>query len=161
MSAVLVVNATYEPIHRVSLQHALKMLFREVAVVEEAEDGREIGPFPFPKVLRLVRYVKLRWQHRVPSWSRARLLERDGHRCAYCGRYADTVDHIVPISHGGKSTWLNTVAACGGPKGCNARKRNRSPVQAGMEIRFASPHVPDWWELTSSSPFRAGIPAAG
>lgn len=147
MSGVLVVNAGYEPLHRVSVQHAIRMLVRQVAVVEEAVEGREIGPFPFPKVLRLVRYVRLRWQQRVPSWSRARVLERDGRTCGYCGAYADTIDHIVPLSRGGRSTWLNTVAACGGPKGCNARKANRSLAAAGLVLR-REPWVPSWWEVT-------------
>lgn len=145
MSGVLVINAGYEPLHRVSIPHAVRMLVRGVAVVEEAVDGKEIGPFPLPKVLRLIRYVKLRWQQRVPSWSRARLMERDNRTCAYCGKHADTVDHVIPLSKGGRSSWDNTVAAC---KPCNGRKANRTPSQAGMELLFASPHVPSWWEVT-------------
>ncbi|HWV25882.1 MAG TPA: HNH endonuclease, partial [Aeromicrobium sp.] len=64
--SVLVLNASYEPLQRVSLRHAIKMLVREVAVVEE-EAGGTFGPFPVPKVLRLVRYVVTRWLHRRPQ----------------------------------------------------------------------------------------------
>lgn len=64
MSGVLVLNASYEPLHRVSLQHAIGMLVREVAVVEEAGIG-SMGPYPVPKVLRLVRYVVMRWKYRA------------------------------------------------------------------------------------------------
>jgi hypothetical protein len=60
---VLVLNASYEPLQRVSLRHAIKMLVREVAVIEEEAEGT-FGPFPKPKVLRLVRYVVTRWRHR-------------------------------------------------------------------------------------------------
>ena len=62
MSSVLILNAGYEPLHRVSIQHAIRMLVREVAVVEESLDDKTIGHFPFPLVLRLVRYVKLNWR---------------------------------------------------------------------------------------------------
>ena len=78
MAGVLVLNAGYEPLQRVSLAHAVRMLHRRVAVVEEAVDGRTFGPYPLPAVLRLVRYVQMRWRHRrgcrrgrAPGCSRA------------------------------------------------------------------------------------------
>lgn len=141
---VLVLNADELPLHRVSLRHAVRMLFREVAVVHEAEPDRLIGVFPMPLVVRLVSYVVTKWRHtREPAWSKRALLARDSHRCAYCTRRGDTVDHIVPQSRGGKSDWLNTVAACGR---CNQRKANRTPAEAGMVLRFA-PAVPSWSTL--------------
>src|SRR5690242_1310231 len=98
MSGVLVLNAGYEPLHRVSLAHAVRMLHRQVAVVEQAVDGKTFGPYPLPAVLRLVRYVQMRWRSRggVPAWTKAGMLRRDGGRCAYCGRHGDTVDHVQP-----------------------------------------------------------------
>lgn len=128
---VLVLNASYEPLQRVSLQHAIKMLVREVAVVEEA-DGT-FGPFPRPKVLRLVRYVVTRWMHRRSNLcTKSAIKARDKH-CAYCGGHADTVDHVVPRSRGGTLTWDNAVAAC---QTCNHRKANRTPEEAGMTLLF-------------------------
>src|SRR4051794_41962645 len=62
MSGVIVLNASYEQLHVVSIPHAIRMLVREVAVVEEAHDGASIGPFPLPRVLRLVRYVVMKWR---------------------------------------------------------------------------------------------------
>lgn len=53
-AAVLVLNADLGPLHRVSFRHAIRMLVRQVAVVHEAEPGRIVGPWPAPKVLRLV-----------------------------------------------------------------------------------------------------------
>jgi len=73
MSSVLVLNAGYEPLHRVSVRHAIRMLVREVAVVEEVIEGQTIGNFPMPSVLRLVRYVKLHWRKEQPKWSKKRL----------------------------------------------------------------------------------------
>jgi len=58
MSAVIVLNTDNTALHTVSVQHAIRMLVREVAIVEEARDGHRIGPYPWPLVLRLIRYVK-------------------------------------------------------------------------------------------------------
>lgn len=140
---VLVLNAGYEPMHRVSFRHAIRMLVREVAVVEEAVEGESFGPFPIPRVLRLVRYVVLRFRVKAPRWSRTLLLQRDSFMCGYCGGRAGTVDHIVPRARGGQTTWLNTVAAC---RKCNSRKEARLPEEAGMRLRVPV-FEPSWWQL--------------
>ncbi|NUR27233.1 MAG: HNH endonuclease [Catenulispora sp.] len=145
MSGVLVLNADLGPLHRVSLRHAIRMLLRQVAVVHEADPERAIGAYPKPTVVRLVHYVVTRWRHsRGPAWSRAGVYARDGHRCAYCGRPAYTIDHIVPRSRGGLNSWLNTVAACGP---CNQRKADRTPAEAGMVLRI-TPSAPTWYSVT-------------
>ena len=141
MSAVLVLNADCGPLHRVSLRHAIRMLFREVAVVHEAEADSRIGVYPIPTVVRLVSYVVTRWRHsRGPSWSRAGVLARDERTCAYCGRAASTIDHVRPRSRGGRNEWTNTVAACGR---CNNRKGDRTPAEARMPLLFAA-YAPSW-----------------
>jgi hypothetical protein len=143
MSGVLVINAGHEQMHRVSLQHALGMLRRNVAVVEVQVGDKMIGPWPLPAVLRLLRYVK-RWKLKGrPSWSRTRLLERDNYRCAYCGGTASTVDHVKPRKRGGVSEWLNTVAAC---EPCNFKKGSLTLAQAGMRLRW-DPFVPEWSDI--------------
>nr|WP_246246611.1 HNH endonuclease [Isoptericola sediminis] len=125
--------------HRVSVKHAITMLVRGVAVVEESVDGRSFGPYPLPRVLRLVRYVAMRWIYRGtrPTVTKDGVKQRDG-ECAYCGGPAQTVDHVIPRSRGGDSSWLNLVAAC---EACNHRKANRTPLEAGMPLRL-TPHVP-------------------
>lgn len=141
---VLVLNASYEPLHSVEVRHAIRMLVRGVAVVEEAVEGRRFGHFPMPKVLRLVRYVAMRWRHgRRPPWGKRGLYQRDRGLCAYCGRPGNSVDHVVPRSRGGGTTWENTVVAC---NPCNNRKRDRTPAEAGMRL-LVQPHVPRWAEL--------------
>lgn len=80
---------------------------------------------------------------RVP-FSRRNLFVRDNHRCQYCGVRGNGhelgVDHIVPRSRGGASTWLNCVLAC---HKCNVRKGNRTPVEAGMRL-LRAPANPRW-----------------
>lgn len=129
--SVLVLNASYEPLQRVSLRHAIKMLVREVAVVEE-EAGGTFGPFPVPKVLRLVRYVVTRWLHRRTQLCTKTAIKARDKVCAYCGGHAETVDHVIPRSRGGTLTWDNAVAAC---QRCNHRKADRTPEEAGMVLR--------------------------
>ncbi|MFC0503806.1 HNH endonuclease [Micromonospora costi] len=144
MNAVLVVNADLGPLHRVTVQHAIRMLCRRVAEIHEAEPDRVIGVFPLPRVVRLVRYVVTRWRFGAgPAWSRAGVLRRDHHCCAYCGGPASTVDHVLPRSRGGRNTWKNTTAAC---YACNQRKGDRTPAEAGMPLR-RRPAVPSWASL--------------
>lgn len=145
MADVLVLNADFEPLHRVSLRHAIRMLVREVAEIHEAMPDRLIGVFQMPTAVRLVRYVFAKWQHRTgPGWTKAGVLRRDGNRCGYCGTgNARTVDHIVPRSRGGANSWKNTVACC---FTCNQAKADRTPAEAGMRLRV-TPLAPTWASL--------------
>jgi 5-methylcytosine-specific restriction endonuclease McrA len=141
MSAVLVLNADCGPLHRVSLRHAIRMLFRQVAVVHEAQPDATIGVYQVPTVVRLVSYVVTRWRRgRGPGWTRAGVLARDKRTCGYCGEPATTIDHVLPRSRGGGNAWLNTVAACGR---CNNRKGDRTPAEARMPLRV-TPYAPGW-----------------
>jgi len=148
--SVLVLNADLGPLHRVSLRHAIKMLFREVAEVHEAAEEEHIpcfGPWVKPKIIRLVRYVVPRWRWTEgPGWSRPGVMARDGRRCGYCGGHASTVDHIVPRSRGGLNSWPNTVASC---DRCNQRKGDRVPAEAGMPL-LITPTVVTWASLRQS-----------
>ena len=134
MRNTLVLNASYEPLSTVSLQRAVVLVLQDKAVVEHAHPLRRVRAasvdLPLPRVVRLRRYVRVPFRQRAP-WSRRGVLVRDGFRCAYCGRRATTVDHVLPRSRGGADTWLNTVAACAAD---NHRKADRTPEQAGMAL---------------------------
>src|SRR3954466_3902964 len=143
MSAGLLRNSDCGPLHRVSLRHAIRMLFREVAVVHEAEPDRQIGVYPIPTVVRLGGYGGAGWGHsRGPRWSRAGVLARDKRSCGYCGAAASTIDHVLPRSRGGRNEWVNTVAACGR---CNNRKGDRTPGEARMSL-LVRPYAPTWFD---------------
>lgn len=144
MQAVLVLNADLGPLHRVSLRHAIRMLCRRVAEVHEAEEHIRYGPWPMPKVVRLIRYVVTKWRYSAgPAWSRPGVLNRDGRKCGYCGKLGTTVDHVTPASRGGRNSWQNTVTAC---DPCNQRKGDRTPEQAGM-VLLVKPTAPSWASL--------------
>lgn len=138
MSGVIVLNASFEHLHNVSVPHAIRMLVRQVAVVEEADEARLIGPYPWPKIVRLVRYVYAHWKHREPRFTREALLKRDRHTCRYCRQHGDTIDHVIPESRGGPTSWLNCVACC---STCNNKKDDRTPQEAGMRLLWET-YVP-------------------
>jgi len=73
------------------------------------------------------------------SVTRRGVLQRDGYRCAYCAGRAETVDHVVPRSRGGRHEWSNVVAAC---RRCNHRKADRLVGELGWSLPFApsAPH---------------------
>lgn len=144
MSSVLVLNAGYEPLHRVSVKHAIRMIVREVAVIEESDDDKTFGTFPLPKVLRLLKYIKMGWRVSTPRFSKKKLFQRDNYECAYCGKHATTVDHIVPRCRGGHTVWENAVASC---LKCNHKKGSKTPEEAGMKLRY-KPHIPTWQMVT-------------
>ena len=86
-----------------------------------------------PKVIRLLLFD--RKMSRAVRFNRRNIFARDGGRCQYCGRRFPTselsLDHVVPRSRGGLSTWENVVCACAR---CNARKGGRLPQEAGMTL---------------------------
>ncbi|MEU6245715.1 MULTISPECIES: HNH endonuclease [unclassified Streptomyces] len=134
MRGTLVLNASFEPLSTVTLNRAVVLVLQDKAVVEQAHPvlrmrGVDVD-IPAPRVIRLCRYVRVPFRRQAP-WSRRGVLVRDRHRCAYCGRSASTVDHVVPRAQGGGDTWLNTVASCAED---NHRKADRTPEQAGMPL---------------------------
>jgi 5-methylcytosine-specific restriction endonuclease McrA len=86
-----------------------------------------------PAVIVLTRYVRVPGARRVPVTRRG-VLRRDAHRCAYCGKGATTIDHVLPRSRGGADSWENLVAAC---LRCNNMKGDRTPQEMGWELRWA------------------------
>jgi 5-methylcytosine-specific restriction endonuclease McrA len=133
---VLVLNASYEAISVVPARRALTLVLGGKAVVEERSAivirTSRIN-LPVPSVIRLLSYRRIPRQNR--SVSRKGVLLRDANTCQYCrSRVLPrglTLDHVIPRSRGGESTWENLVACC---FGCNNRKGNRTPQEAGMPL---------------------------
>lgn len=139
---VSVLNATYQPLGATKLGRAMALVLRGDAVVEEEDPLRTVhhkhGSFPWPLVIRMLRYIKVPVRYGEQIWSKAGVLKRDGHRCAYCSKHGDTIDHILPRAQGGRDGWLNTVACC---SPCNLRKAAKTPEQANMPL-LVTPTVP-------------------
>jgi 5-methylcytosine-specific restriction endonuclease McrA len=157
---VLVLNATYEPINVCTVRRATVLVFKSKAeILEHAEDDLHwaTGAMPKPVVVRLSNYVRI--PHSATGArkiTRRAVFARDGWACQYCGaRTTLTVDHVIPRSKGGGSSWENIVAACAP---CNRRKGDHLPHQVKMHprqkprtpnptifIQLASPTIPAGW----------------
>ena len=156
----LVLNKTWTPVATVSLQRAITMLFSvysdgepKARIIDPTsyqtftwEDWSKLRPlatdekiaganifFKAPEVILLSKYDRLP-QPKV-HFSRRNLFRRDNMTCQYCGAQPGsdelTIDHIVPRSQGGTSTWENTALAC---VDCNRKKADRTPTQAHMKL---------------------------
>jgi len=157
---VLVLNATYEPINVCTVRRAVVLLLKDKAeVIEKSEWALHSATQTIdrPVVIRLVTYVRIpRDTHRRKITRRA-VFARDEWTCQYCGSRSNlTVDHVVPRSKGGASSWENIVASCAP---CNRRKGDLLPRQVGMSllkaprtpsqavfIHVASPTIPPAWQ---------------
>ena len=126
---VLVLNATYEPINVTAVRRAMVLMLKGVAQAEElhsAEVHSAAHAHRVPSVIRLLAYRHIPQQSR--ALSRKNILLRDRNTCQFCGRIFPsselTLDHVVPRSRGGRSSWENLVACC---YRCNNGKGDRTP----------------------------------
>ncbi len=133
---VLILNASYEPMHVCSVKRAVALLMLDVA--ERVEDSAKVlrSPsqvFAVPSVVKLKKYVK-RPPHQKVAFNRKNVFRRDDNTCQYCGLHSTdlTLDHVLPRSRGGATSWENVVACC---RRCNAKKRDRTPEEANMLLK--------------------------
>jgi len=133
--AVLVLNYTYEPLHFTNAKRAITLLLSGKAESVETSPRVVRSPsrsFNLPAVIRLAVYIRKPVLERV-AFNKKNILRRDGYTCQYCNRRGErlTVDHIVPRSRGGETSWTNVVAAC---LRCNLKKGNRLLDESGMRL---------------------------
>jgi len=173
-SNVLVLNRLWQAIDVCSVKRALCLLYLNHAQVVIKKGGsfytfgfedwrdfseREIGGDDFintvsyrikaPRVIILMLYDRL--PPRRIKFTRKNIYRRDNNTCQYCGRKLPTeqlnLDHVVPLSRGGKNTWDNVVCSC---IECNMRKGNRTLAEAGMKL-IRKPKKPDWKTFVNST----------
>lgn len=165
----LVLNRNWQPVSVATVARALGMLWSETARVVDPrdyqlyswEDWSKLEPAngePFiqgvslklraPEVVSLLDYDKVPTS--VVTFSRRNIFKRDHYTCQYCGTQPGndelTIDHVLPRSRGGVSSWENCVLAC---YECNSRKADRTPSEAHLKLR-KTPGRPDWKPLYAS-----------
>ena len=161
-SGVLVLNRLFQAVHVTSVRRAVCLLYKGyVRVVDpdyrtydfdnwcdlpvQPEDEFIRTPsdrIRIPRVVLLIDFDKLP-KHEI-RFTRRNIFLRDRNRCQYCGHKFLTrdlnLDHIVPISRGGRSVWLNVVCCC---VKCNSRKGGHTPEEVGMCL-IRDPSKPRW-----------------
>jgi 5-methylcytosine-specific restriction endonuclease McrA len=172
--AALVLNRNWSPIQTTTVQTAISLVAKGAALVIEPETFRTHDLHSWNDVSRakarledaLIRSARLALVvpevivlttyagqgERAVVFSRRNLFKRDHYTCQYCGAQPGpqelTIEHVLPRSRGGYSTWENCVLAC---VACNTKKANRTPEQAGMKLRKA-PRKPSWKALAQFPP---------
>ena len=146
MSTVVVLNADYTFLSTTSWQSAVCLLYEKKAeTIKETtrivRNQSRTVEITVPLVIRVIKYIRSVFKKSVP-FSKRNVFVRDRQICAYCGthieEFADcTVDHVIPKSQGGLSTFENCVTAC---KSCNWSKADRTPSQAKMHLKFKPYH---------------------
>ena len=169
--ATLVLNRSWQPVHVTTVRRALCSVYRgaariicpetlatydfagwiELPVRPGAAKIRAPGvDIAVPEVALLTRYNRLPRQE--APFTRQNLFLRDDFTCQYCGKRTTakllSIDHVQPRSRGGKTDWENCVLAC---VGCNARKADRTPKEAGLRLR-RSPERPRWTPFLNLGP---------
>ncbi len=132
------------PLSIISWQESIKYLTLEKATVLEWYDDwivhSQRWETKVPSVMILKEYEKRKTSIR---YSKHNVFLRDGYVCQYCGddvsKKTATLDHVLPVSYGGKTTFENTVTACGP---CNANKGNDKKI-----VPKNKPYKPTYFQL--------------
>ncbi len=135
MNRTIVLNGDYSFLNTVDWKRAICLVLKgKTEVLKYTDkiirciDGSEIQ---IPLVMKLIKVIRMIYRNKVP-FTKKNVFVRDKFRCQYCGSKNQlTIDHIIPVSKGGKSNFENCVAAC---KPCNNKKRNRIPSEAHMYL---------------------------
>jgi len=161
MKRALLLNASYEPLHFISDERAITLYFKgrveildvdgRKSVWDETFDSPSIK-FAIPATLRLISRVHKKWK--TPRFRKKVLFNRDNWECQYCGdplTWANIeIEHVMPSSRGGQTTWKNCVASC---HSCNKKKGCKTPSEAGMPLRKVptEPSQLHFWDTMRSS----------
>jgi 5-methylcytosine-specific restriction endonuclease McrA len=135
MYRCIVLNGDFTFLNTISWKRAVCLIIKGKAEALKyadktirCSDGTEMK---LPIVMKLIKVIRMIYKNRVP-YSKKNIMTRDNYTCAYCGSNEElTIDHIIPICQGGKSTFENCVTAC---FSCNNAKNNRTPNQAKMYL---------------------------
>lgn len=151
MSDVLVLNAdaqpvSYLPLSAIQWKEAITYMWLDkVNVLEWYDDWVVRSAHWETRVPAVIMLKEMMRRRRTPRFSKTNLYIRDLYTCQYCStklpRNNLTLDHVIPISLGGKTRWNNIVAAC---MPCNTRKGAKTHMKPKID-----PYAPDYYELVA------------
>ncbi|HEV2461144.1 MAG TPA: HNH endonuclease [Ktedonobacterales bacterium] len=136
---VLVLNTSLQPLSVIHERRLIVLISKnKVAFVDDQvrqviEESIRTRQMPPDEAVIVQLLANVRVPRMILRPTRANILLRDEDTCQYCGKRQRelTLDHIVPRSKGGQSTWENLVACC---RACNGRKGNRLLKDVGMRL---------------------------
>ncbi len=144
MNQVIILNADYTYLNTVHWKKALKLIIKNKVTAIETEKLFDIKSekktIIIPVILKLIDLVKSIYQKKV-IYSKSNIFLRDNNKCQYCGEKNKkqlTIDHIIPRSKGGKSSFKNCVVCC---KKCNMLKGDRLLSETKLKLR-KQPYIP-------------------
>jgi hypothetical protein len=144
MQNCVLLNGDYSFLNIINWKKAVRLCFQGKSEILKASDQALRGGdgsivMHCPLVIRLIKVVRMVFKNRVP-YTKKNVMTRDNFRCMYCGSKSKklTIDHVIPVSRGGKTNFENCVAAC---RECNRYKDNKKPSEAGMYLR-SQPYAP-------------------
>ena len=158
MTSCIVLNADYTFLNTINWKRAICLVIKgKVEVLKYTDkmitNAEKTIEMKIPAVIKLIKIIRSLYRNRVP-FSKRNVMVRDGFACVYCGdENALTIDHVLPVSRGGKSQFENCVAAC---KECNSIKGDRTPSEAKMYLK-KQPHAPTISEFINMRMEKLGI----
>lgn len=156
MNGCVILNMDYSFLNIVSWEKAIKLAEKGKATVVKYSDRvfRTVDKvIKIPAVMKLIKLIRTIYRTKV-VFSKKNVISRDRHTCQYCGSHDKlTIDHVVPVSKGGKSTFENCVAAC---QECNSKKGNKLPREIGMFPK-KQPVAPTISEFTRVKAEKSGV----
>jgi len=156
MQNCIVLNGDYTYLNTVSWQKAMKLMEKgKVTVVKYTDMVIKTVKkvIKIPAVLKLLKIIRTIYRTHVP-FSKKNVMIRDEFECQYCGTKSElTIDHVVPRSRGGKSSFENCVTAC---RKCNGKKGDKLPSESHFYPK-KQPFCPTISEFTRIKSVKAGI----
>jgi 5-methylcytosine-specific restriction endonuclease McrA len=156
---VLVLLSDYTPFRVVDWKRAFIWLANDKTEIVESSDYEVHSPnktWKVPSVIRISSTLSSRVK--VVRFSRYGVWARDKSRCQYCGeitmRKDFTLDHVIPRSHNGATTWNNVVTCC---FPCNQKKGSRPLLESGMSLKNGMPSKPSFRNLIEREILRMGF----
>ena len=174
--AVLVLNRSFLPVNITSVKRAFSMLYLDIAKAVDGEyklfnfeswsklavEAKDDTIGIIDRVIKIPRVIMVIAYDRIPNkhvrFNRLNIFARDNNTCQYCGKKLPkselNIDHVIPRSRGGKSTWENVVCCC---FPCNRKKGGRTPNETRMKT-IKNPQKPRYTPILNNIQYKEWVP---
>jgi len=158
MQNCIVLNTDYTFLNTVNWKRAVCLVVKgKVEVLKYTDEvisnAEKTIEMKIPLIIKLLKAIRSLYKNKVP-FSKKNVMIRDSYTCAYChGTEQLTIDHVIPVSRGGKSSFENCVTAC---MACNSKKSDKTPSEAHMYLK-KQPYAPTISEFIRFRMTKLGI----